>query len=255
MANPVLTKQWGQPAEAGTDAALQQAAPPPIIIQPGEEPMTIGHVLRVTTFLFVLLVAAAAYGWTSIESIGTVFWVVMIAVIVLMIATIAKPQWVRVTAPLYAIAEGVLIGAISRIYEDFYDGIVLQAVLATIAVFLAMLFLYATRIIRVTARLRSTIILATVGIALFYLISIVLNLFGVQIPFVWESGWVGIVVSLLIVGVAAFNLLLDFDLIENGIRQSAPGWMSWFAAFGLMVTVIWLYLEMLRLLALVRGRS
>lgn len=253
MANPVLTKQWGKPVEPGADAALQQTQPS-IITEPGEV-MTIGHVLGVTTFLFALLVAGAVYGWTSIESIGTVFWVVTIAVIALIIITIAKPQLVKITAPLYAIAEGVLIGAISRIYEDFYDGIVLQAVLATIAVFMAMLFLYATRIIRVTARMRSTIILATAGIALFYLLSIVLSLFGVQIPFVWESGWLGIAISVLIVGVASFNLLLDFDLIENGIRGGAPGWMSWFAAFGLMVTVIWLYLEMLRLLALLRGRN
>ena len=112
-----------------------------------------------------------------------------------------------------------------------------------------MLFLYATRIIKVTQRLRSTIILATAGIFFFYMISIVLSLIGASIPFVWDGGAFSILISALIVGVAAFNLLLDFDLIERGIREGAPAWMSWFAAFGLMVTVVWLYLEILRLMA------
>jgi uncharacterized YccA/Bax inhibitor family protein len=115
-----------------------------------------------------------------------------------------------------------------------------------------MLFLYANRIIRVTQRMRSTIILATVGVALFYLVSIVLSLFGVDMPFVWDGGPISILISAVIVGIAAFNLLIDFDVIEHGIREGAPGWMSWFAAFGLMVTVVWLYLEILRLLALTR---
>ncbi|REK40332.1 MAG: hypothetical protein DWQ20_02105, partial [Actinobacteria bacterium] len=172
-----------------------------------------------------------------------------------LIATGIRPQWARVTGPVFALAEGVLVGAISSIYETFYDGIVVQAILATLAVFVAMLFLYANRIIRVTQRLRSTVVLATAGIALFYLISIGLSFFNVQIPYVWESGPIGIGISLLIVGVASFNLLLDFDLIENGIKQGAPGWMDWFAGFGLMVTVVWLYLELLRLIALVSGRD
>jgi uncharacterized YccA/Bax inhibitor family protein len=171
-----------------------------------------------------------------------------------LIVTMIKPKLVKFTGPVYALAQGVLVGAVSSIYADFYDGIVVQAVLATFAVFLAMLFLYATRIIKVTQRLRSVIILATVGIAVFYLISIVLSLFGVNIPFVWDGGPFSIVISVLITGVAAFNLLLDFDLIERGIKEGAPGWMSWFAAFGLMVTVVWLYLEMLRLLSLIQGR-
>jgi uncharacterized YccA/Bax inhibitor family protein len=177
---------------------------------------------------------------------------VFIATIVLLIATVMRPQWVRVTGPLYAIAEGVLVGAISRIYSDMWDGIVVQAVLATFAVFIAMLFLYANRIIKVTERLRSTIVLATVGVMFFYLISIGLSFFGANLPFVWDGGPISILLSLVICGIAAFKLLLDFDLIERGIREEAPAWMSWFAAFGLMVTVVWLYLEILRLLALTR---
>lgn len=249
MANPVLTKQFGEKSQLDTVGA----ASPPIVTTDGDV-MTIGATLRVTAFLFILLIAGAVYGWVNFEAIGGILLVSLLALFGLLIVTMIKPQWVKVTGPLYAIAEGVLVGAISKSYETLYDGIVLQAILATFAVFVAMLFLYATRIIKVTARLRSTIILATVGVAIFYLASIVMSLFGVNIPYVWESGPIGIGFSLLIVGVASFNLLLDFDLIENGIKNRAPGWMSWLAAFGLMVTVVWLYLEMLRLISLVTGR-
>ncbi len=216
--------------------------------------MTMSSVLRQTGFLFLLLLAAAVFGWQQGEvgTLGGIFWGSLIAALVLVIATVVKPQWSRFTAPLYAIAEGVLVGAISRIYSELYEGIVVQAVLATFAVFLAMLFLYANRVIKVTQRLRSTIVLATGGVFLFYLISIGLSFFGVDMPFIWDGGPLSILLSVVIVGIAAFNLLLDFDVIERGINNQAPGWMSWFAAFGLMVTLVWLYLEILRLLALTR---
>lgn len=253
MANPVLTSQF-----AATDKATQTALQEPTtgtapIVDTGDR-MTIGSVLRQTGLLFLLLLAGAVYGWTQVDAgaFGTVFWGSLIAAIVLMIVTMVKKEWVRFTGPLFAIAEGVLVGAISKIYSDQWDGIVVQAVLATFSVFVVMLFLYANRIIKVTQRLRSTVILATGGIFLFYLVSIVLSLFGVDMPFIWDGGPFSILISVLIVGVAAFNLLLDFDVIERGIAAGAPGWMSWFAAFGLMVTVVWLYLEILRLLALTR---
>ena len=223
------------------------------IVDTGDR-MTMGSVLRQTGFLFLLLLAGATFGWMNAdpETLGPIFWGSLIAAIVLLIVTMVKKEWVRFTGPLFAIAEGVLVGAISSIYQDIYDGIVVQAVLATFGVFLAMLFLYANRIIKVTQRLRSTIMLATGGVFLFYLISIGLSLFGVNMPFVWDGGPLSILISVGICGIAAFNLLLDFDLIERGIAEGAPGWMSWFAAFGLMVTVVWLYLEILRLLALTR---
>jgi uncharacterized YccA/Bax inhibitor family protein len=250
MSNPVLTRTFGDKEQKYEVAT----AAPPIVTTDGDV-MTLGDTLRATGFLFLLLLIGAVYGWMNAESISRILLISLLALFGLLIVTMIKPRWVKVTGPLYAIAEGVLVGAISRLYETLYDGIVLQAVLATFAVFGAMLFLFATRIIKVTQRLRSTVILATVGIAIFYVASIVLSLFGVDIPYVWESGPLGIGISLLIVGVASFNLLLDFDLIENGIKQRAPGWMSWFAAFGLMVTVVWLYIEMLRLISLVTGRD
>jgi uncharacterized YccA/Bax inhibitor family protein len=216
--------------------------------------MTMGSVVRQTGLLFLLLLGAAVFGWTQVdvETFGPVFWGSFLAALVLLIVTMVKKEWVRVTAPLYAIAEGVLVGAISKIYSAAWEGIVVQAVLATLSVFVVMLFMYANRIIKVTNRLRSTIMLATGGVFLFYLVSIGLSFFGVDMPFVWDGGPFSILISVVIVGIAAFNLLLDFDMIERGVNQGAAGWMSWFAAFGLMVTVVWLYLEILRLLALTR---
>lgn len=250
MSNPVLTKQFGE--RGALDTSLQAGAPE--IIEAPEDRMTIGAVIRITGFLFFLLLVGAAFGWANAEAISQILLVSLLVVLGVLIVTMVRPQWVKVTGPVYALAEGVLVGAISRIYSELWDGIVVQAVLATFAVFVAMLFLYATRIIKVTERLRSTIILATAGVLLFYLVSIVLSLFNVNIPLVWDGGPLSIVLSLVIVGIAAFNLLLDFDLIERGITQGAPAWMSWFAAFGLMVTIVWLYLEILRLLALTRDR-
>lgn len=245
MANPVLTSQFGT-AEKPTSGS----AP---IIDTGDY-MTMSSVLKQTALLFALLVAAAVFGWTQVEvaTLGPVFWGALIATIVLMIVTFVKKEWVRFTAPLFAIAEGVLVGAISKVYSDFYDGIVVQAVLATFGVFVAMLFLYANRIVKVTQKFRSVIFIATAGIALFYLTSIVLSLFGASMTFVWDGGPLSILISAGICIVAALNLLLDFDAIERGINNRAPAWFSWFAAFGLMVTVVWLYLEILRLLALTR---
>ena len=244
MANPVLTRTF-DPKDSHTSQ--------PSIIDTGDR-MTMSSVVRQTGFLFLLLLGAAVFGWTRAElaTLGPIFWGSLLSAVVLLIVTMVKPQWVKVTGPLYALAQGVLVGAISKIYSDVYDGIVLQAIMATLAVFVAMLFLYANRIIKVTQRLRSTIMLATVGVFLFYMVSIVLSLFGVAIPYVWDGGPFSILLSVVIVGIASFNLLLDFDTIERGVKSGAPGWMSWFAAFGLMVTVVWLYLEILRLLALTR---
>jgi uncharacterized YccA/Bax inhibitor family protein len=252
MANPVLSRKFAG-EQTGADAALQTAAPS-TVTEPGDR-MEIGTVLQVTGFFFALLLVGAYFGWQNADDFGPIFWGSLLVALVVMIVTVVRPQWVKVTGPIYALVEGVLVGAISKIYSDFYDGIILQAVLATFAVFVAMLFLYASRIIKVTQKLRSGIILATAGIFFFYLISIGLSLFGVDIPFVWDGGPFSILISVLIVGVASFNLLLDFDLIERGIRDEAPAWMSWYAAFGLMVTVVWLYLELLRLFALLQGRD
>lgn len=176
--------------------------------------------------------------------------------------TIFRPTAAPITAPLYAALEGVVLGAISRIYdmtygarfEGQYGGIAMQAVMLTCSVMLVMLFIYGTRLIRVTAKLQAGIIMATGALCLFYMVTLLLGFFGVHMPLVFSSSPMGIGFSLLVVGLAAFNLLLDFDFIEKAAYVGAPKYMEWYGAFGLMVTLIWLYLEILRLLAKLSDR-
>lgn len=238
MSNPVLTREFKSPQP-----------------QHADEVMTAAGVWRRTLILFGLLAAAAVFGWTQVEVGNPPGWMLpalLIGLAVLLVG-VFKPQWAPVVGPVYAIVEGALVGAISRVYQDFYgDGIVTNALLATGVVVLVMAVLYATRTIRVTERMRSVVIGATAGIFVFYLVTLGLSFFGVDMPLVWDAGPLGILFSLAVIVLAAFNLLLDFDLIENGIAARAPGYMNWYAAFGLMVTVVWLYLEILRLLAKLR---
>lgn len=178
--------------------------------------------------------------------------------------TIFKPKAAPFTAPLYAVLEGLFLGAVSAFYEATYgsaegtnpmfSGIVVQAVALTMAVTLVMVTLYGTRVIRVTEKLRAGIIAATGAVFLVYIASFVLGFFGIEVPYLHSSGPIGIGISLVIVGIAAFNLLLDFDLIERGVRTGAPKYMEWYAGFALLVTLVWLYLEILRLLSKLRSR-
>ena len=169
------------------------------------------------------------------------------------LAVMFKPMWARFLAPVYAIAQGLAVGAISKLFNMQYEGIVLQAVGATIGVFVVMLLLYRTGVIRVTNTFRRVIVGATVGLMVFYLASFVVSLFGPSlIP--TGSGSFSILFSVFVAGLAAFNLALDFDFIDQAERAGAPKQMEWFAAFGLLVTIVWLYLEILRLLAKLRER-
>lgn len=242
MANAFLERQF---------ATRDRTVTGPIV----EDTMTIGGVGRATGMLFGVLFVAAIFGWGAVDSGGadpTVpGWLLpaIIGALVVAIATVVRPQWAPWSAPIYAIVEGALLGAISHVYEAYFDGIVVQAILATGVTFAVMLTLYVTRTIRVTERLRSVIVGATVAIFGFYLLSIVLSLFGTSVPLVWDSGALGIGFSLVVIAVAAFNLMLDFDLIEKGSAAGLPEHMNWYAAFGLLVTIVWLYLEILRLLA------
>ncbi len=174
------------------------------------------------------------------------------------LVTVFRKRWAPITAPLYAFLEGVFVGGISVIFEAAYPGIVIPAVSLTIGVFVAMLFIYRSHVIVVTDRLRIGIVAATGGVALVYLADLVLNLVGVQVAYLNEamsgSGLLGIGVSLVVIVIAAFNLLLDFDFIERGVAARAPKYMEWYGAFGLLVTLVWLYLEILRLLSRLRRR-
>lgn len=224
--------------------------------------MSLGGVVSASAVLLVLVVAAGAFGWsaTEVSADGTAadipgwFFLALLGGLGIAVLTVFKPKLARFTGPLYAIVEGLVLGAISHIYEARFEGIVLQAVGLTIGVFALLLFLYATRVIKVTENLRMGIVAATGAVALVYLVSIGLRLFGVDVPLIHDAGPVGILFSLVVVVIAALNLVLDFDFIERGAEAGAPKYMEWYAAFGLLVTLVWLYLELLRLLGKLRSR-
>ena len=261
MSNPVLQRGFGgnqaTAATAGADAAMAGRAvpttPSPIVV----EAMTLGGVVRATGLMLAVLLVTGFVGWNQVTvtdppQLPGFLLVAVLVGVALAIAGTVKPELARFVGPLYAATQGFVLGAISRVYELAWNGIVLQAVLATIATTLVMVVLFATRTIRVTDRLRSVVIGATLAIALFYLVSLLLSLFGATMPLIWDSGWFGIMFSVAIIALAAFNLLLDFDLIERGIAAQAPATYNWFAALGLLVTLVWLYLEILRLLGHLR---
>lgn len=233
-----------------------------------DDVMRVGGVASATMFLAVVLFIAAFFGWNAVQISTTTdltgatvvastripgwLWPAWIVGLVLAIVTVVKPKIARYTANLYVIAQGLLMGAISKIFDVQYSGIVLQALFLTGAVFVVMLGLFVTRMIRVTERLRTGVIVATVAVLGVYLVSWILSFVGVENPAVFSSGPMGIVFSLVVVGIAVFNLLLDFDFVERAVAAQAPRYLEWYAAFGLMVTLIWLYLELLRLLAKLR---
>jgi uncharacterized YccA/Bax inhibitor family protein len=171
------------------------------------------------------------------------------------IITVFKMEWSPVTAPIYAVLQGLFLGGISAMFEMQYPGIAIQAVGLTFGVMIVMLFAYSSKLIKVTENLKMGIVAATGAIAIYYLISLVLGLFGVKAPLINDNGWMGIAFSVVVVGVAAFNLVLDFDFVETGVRMGSPKFMEWYSAFGLLVTMVWLYIEILRLLSKLRSRN
>jgi uncharacterized YccA/Bax inhibitor family protein len=171
------------------------------------------------------------------------------------IAMMFMKKYAGILAPIYAVLEGLFLGAISAIFESMYPGIVMNAVLGTFATFLTMLFAYRTGLIKVTEKLRSIIVIATGAIAVMYLLSWIMGMFGVGMSFLHDSSMLSIGISLFVIVIAALNLLLDFDFIEKGSSMGAPKYMEWFGAFGLLVTLVWLYIEFLRLLAKLQSRD
>jgi uncharacterized YccA/Bax inhibitor family protein len=225
------------------------------------EGMTVqGTVIK--TFL-LLMVALMAAGWTWMKfyqaggngAVATP-WVVIGALggFVVAIVTVFKKTWAPVTAPLYALLEGLFIGGISAQLETAYPGIVIQAVTLTFGTLFAMLFAYQSGLIKVTENFKLGVIAATGGIALVYLVTFALSFFGIQSTFMYGSSLLSIGISLFIVVIAALNFVLDFDFIEQGARQNVPKYMEWYGAFALMVTLVWLYIEFLRLLSKMRQR-
>ena len=227
--------------------------------------MSIRGTMNKFGFLLLMVMASAMYTWNLVtpETMSTANTIMITGAIggfVLALVMIFKPTWSPYIAPAYAILEGLFIGGVSaffnEMFKDSYPNIILHAVGLTMGVALSMFLLYNFRIINVTNRLRSIIMSATMGIALFYLIVWILSLFGVEMGFGPNDGsLLSIGISLFIVGIAAFNLLLDFDSIEKAAEMGAPKYMEWYGAFGLLVTLIWLYLEILKLLSKLNSRD
>src|SRR5262245_58782281 len=209
----------------------------------GDGAMTVAGVVNKTLVLFGLLLCGAVWSWGRAESLMPTLWMGAIGAFIIALVTIFNKPWARFTAPLYAVMEGVLIGALSALMELRYPGIVTQAVLLTFGVLFAMLTLYRMGVIRATERFKAVVITATLAIALTYVVSMVMGIFGRSIPLIHEGGKAGIIFSLIVTGVAAMNLIIDFDFIESGERAQAPKHLEWYAAFGVMVTMIWLYME------------
>ncbi len=223
--------------------------------------MTLSGTVNKSAMLLVLILLSAAFVWDKYEgpqSAGVVLpWVMTGAIggLILALITIFKKTWAPVTAPVYALLEGLFLGGISAMFEARFPGIVMQAVGLTFGTLGALLLAYRSGLIRATENFKLGVVAATGGIFLLYMVNIVMGFFGKSIPFIHESGWMGIAFSAFVVVIAALNLVLDFDFIESGVEQGAPKYMEWYGAFGLMVTLVWLYLEILRLLAKLHSRD
>ncbi len=222
------------------------------------EAMTVQGTVNKTGLLFLLVMLTATISWRLIV-VGNMFgytlmWVGLIGGLVMALITIFSKKSVHITAPIYALFEGLFLGAISAVFnEAFYPGIVFQAVLITFAVFAVMLILFKFKILKASSGFIKGVVMATGGIMLFYVVSLILSAFDIDIS-VFSMGPLGYVIQGIIVIIAALNLILDFNFIEQGFAQGLPKKMEWYGAFGLMVTLIWLYLEILRLLALLSRR-
>jgi uncharacterized YccA/Bax inhibitor family protein len=223
--------------------------------------MTLQGTVNKTGVLLICAVATAAWTWNLFLHSHSPQTVLPLAILggigglIVAMITIFKKQWAGVTAPIYALLEGLVLGSISAILELRFPGIAIQAVSLTFGTLVVLLLAYRTGLIAVTEKFRLGVIAATGGIALFYIVEIVLGFFGIHFTAINGSGAIGIGFSIFVVIIAALNLVLDFDFIETGVRVGAPKYMEWYGAFGLMVTLIWLYFEILRLLSKLRSRD
>jgi uncharacterized YccA/Bax inhibitor family protein len=223
--------------------------------------MTIQGTVHKTGFLLLLVLIGAWWTWKmffAAQNPAVVYpWIMGGAIggLVVAMVTIFKKEWAGITAPAYAVLEGFMLGGISSIFEAMYPGIVIQAVGLTFGTLCGLLIAYRSGLIKVTQNFRLGVVAATGGIFMVYIATWILGIFGIGMPFIHENGIIGIGFSVFVVIIAALNLVLDFDFIEHGAESGAPKFMEWYAAFGLMVTLIWLYIEILRLLAKLRSRN
>jgi uncharacterized YccA/Bax inhibitor family protein len=231
------------------------------VVSRADGAMTLNGTINKTGLLLLLAVITAAFAWNQVEITaegmtgGLYVWGGLIGGFILAMVTVFKKQWAPVTAPMYALVEGFFLGGISAVFEARYPGIAFQAVLLTFGTLFALLMAYRSGLIKATENFKLGVVAATGGIALVYLATIVLGFFGIDIPMIHGNGIVGIGFSLFVVVIAALNLVLDFDFIETGVERGAPKYMEWYGAFGLMVTLVWLYIEFLRLLSKLQSRN
>ncbi len=223
--------------------------------------MTLSGTVNKTGILLICAFATAAWTWhlflqsRDMATVAPLMLVGGIGGFILAMVTVFKKEWSPATAPVYALLEGLFLGGISAMFDLRYPGIGLEAVGLTFGTLFVLLLAYSSRLIRVTQKFRLGVVAATGGIMVFYLMEMVLGFFGVHFNAVNGSGMLGIGFSLFIVAIAALNLVLDFDFIEQGVAYGAPRYMEWYGAFGIMVTLVWLYLEILRLLSKMRDRN
>ena len=222
-----------------------------------EAPMTVNGTIQKTFFLFLIMVLSAGYTWNlfaknfTSEALmyGSIGGIIAF-ILAMVIAFTRKPFLI----PIYAIAEGVFLGGYSALFEAQFPGIVFNAVSGTFLAMFSMLFLYKVKLIQCSDKFKSVIFISTITIGLIYLMGIVLSFFGYRVPGLYDNGLLGIGISVVIVAVAALNLIIDFDFIERGAQNLIPKSYEWYGAFGLMVTLVWLYFEILRLLAKLNSR-
>jgi len=223
----------------------------------GAEAMTLQGTVNKTGILLLCAFVTAAWTWNRVTAGGEAGTAIVLGGIggfIVALVTVFKKNWAPVTAPIYALLEGLVIGGLSAYLNLQFPGIAMQAAGLTFGTLFCLLLAYSSGMIRVSDNFRLGVVAATGGIAVVYLVSMLLGLFGHTIPYIHGSGLIGIGFSLLVVGIAAMNLVLDFDFIESAAAHGAPKFMEWYAAFGLMVTLIWLYFELLRLLSKMRSR-
>ena len=228
------------------------------LVERGEARMTLMGTVNKTAILLALTLISALWVWNKYyelqdpASIMPLMWIGIIGGLVLALITIFAKKAAPFTAPAYALLEGLALGGISAFYETRYPGIVIQGVGLTFGTLACLLLAYRTGLVKATENFKLGVVAATGAIALLYVVNLVMGMFGHSMGFIHEGGTVGILFSLVVVTVAALNLVLDFDFIEQGVAAGSPKYMEWFGAFGLLVTLVWLYLEMLRLLSKLR---
>lgn len=247
--------------KSGNPALHERTFEKSIVINESEV-MTERGTLNKFFLLCLLVIASASFTWSAAfqgKDITSWIWIGALGGLVVAIVTTFKPVWASFLAPIYALLQGLFVGGISAYYSHAFEkvapGIIMQAVALTFGTVIAMFFLYRFQVIKATQRFKSVLITATMGIGIFYLLAMGLRFFGIDIPFLHQGSTLGIIFSLVVVGVAALNLILDFDMIESGVAMGAPKYMEWYGAFGLIVTIVWLYLEILRLLGKLNSRN